>query len=382
MKALAVYDLEKMELRDIPQPIPQPHEVILKVGGVGLCGTDFHIYEGKTNYNFDVSGRQIPLHEQAQILGHEFSGVVAEVGKNVHDLNVGDRVAVDQGINCSSRNLPRQNWCEYCVTGDSHQCQNYIELGVSGGGAGAMSEFIALPAVNAIHIESDLPLSQAALCEPLGCIIHASELMMKTPARYTFGGERPINNTLVFGAGPAGLLFIQYLRNVVGYTKNLFVSEPNAMRRKLAENYGATSIDPTTVDLVEAITELTHGEKIHYLIDSAGVGQIYPQIPGLLRKQGTFMMYGHGHQGVELGVLNNIQYFEPIIITPCGASGGIDEAGKPITPALALEFLSSKLIDVSRFITNEYNSLEAVPQAFKTDRFNQDYIKGVAVFEK
>ena len=168
MKALAVYALEKMELRDVPQPNPLPHEVILKVGGVGLCGTDFHIYEGKTNYNFDASGRQIPLHEQAQILGHEFSGVVVEAGKNVHDLKVGDRVAVDQGINCSSRNLPRQNWCEYCVTGDSHQCQNYVELGVSGGGNGAMSEFIALPAVNAIRIESDLPLSQAALCEPLG----------------------------------------------------------------------------------------------------------------------------------------------------------------------------------------------------------------------
>ena len=60
---------------------------------------------------------------------------------------------------------------------------------------------------------------------------------------------------------------------------------------------------------------------------------------------------------------------------------GIDEAGKPITPALALEFLSSKLIDVSKFITNEYKTLEAVPQAFELDRFSKEYIKGVAVFE-
>lgn len=380
MKALAVYEAAKMELRDIPQPALQPHEIALQVGAVGLCGTDFHIYEGKANYNFDANGRRIPLEEQAQILGHEFCGTVIEIGKDVRDLQIGDRVIVDQGINCSSRNLPRAQWCEYCLSGDTHQCLQYKEHGIAGL-QGALAEFIVVPAVNAIRIESDLPMHEAALCEPLGCIIHASELQMKTSARFTFGGAHPINSVLICGAGPAGLLFTQYMRNVVGYTKQLLVSEPSAQRRKLAESYGATTIDPTTTDLVEAVQDLTHGERVQYLIESAGVAQLFPSIPGILRKQGTLLMYGHGHFGVDLGVMNSIQFLEPTIICPGGASGALDKHGKPITPAKALDLLSSGLIDVARFITNQYSSLETVPQAFSQDRFDNGYIKGVAVFD-
>lgn len=380
MKALAVYEAAKMELRDIAQPALQPHEIAVQVGAVGLCGTDFHIYEGKANYNFDANGRRVPLNEQAQVLGHEFCGTIVEVGKDVRDLQVGDRVIVDQGINCSSRNLPSSKWCEYCLSGDTHQCLHYKEHGITGE-QGALAEFIVVPAVNAIRIESDLPMHEAALCEPLGCIIHASELQMKTSARFTFGGKHPINSVLIFGAGPAGLLFTQYLRNVVGYTKQLIVSEPNEQRRNLAESYGATTIDPTANDLVEAVQDLTHGDRVQYIIESAGVAQIFPNIPGILRKQGTLMMYGHGHYGADLGVMNSIQFLEPTIICPGGASGALGINGKPVTPAKALDLLSSGLIEVSRFITNQYSSLEAVPQAFTQDRFDSGYIKGVAVFD-
>lgn len=380
MKALAVYEAAKMELRDIPQPALQPHEVALRVGAVGLCGTDFHIYEGKANYNFDANGRRIPLSEEAQILGHEFCGTIVEAGKDVRDLNVGDRVIADQGLNCSSRGLSRNQWCEYCVSGDSHQCLHYREHGIAGE-QGALAEFIVIPAVNAIRIESDLPMREAALSEPLGCILHSSQLQMKTSARYTFGGERPINSVLICGAGPAGLLFTQYLRNVIGYTKQLIVSEPSAQRRQLAESYGAITIDPTATDLVEAVQDLTHGERVQYLIESAGVAQLFPQIPGVLRKQGTLLMYGHGHFGVDLGVMNSVQFLEPTIICPGGASGALDANGKPVTFAQALELLTSGLIDVSRFITHPYTSLETVPQAFTQDRFDKSYIKGVAVFD-
>ena len=381
MKALAVYETAKMELRDIPQPSVRPHEVALQVGAVGLCGTDFHIYEGKANYNFDANGRRIPLREQAQILGHEFCGTIVEIGSDVRDLHMGDRVIVDQGLNCSSRNLLQNQWCEYCLSGDSHQCLQYKEHGITGN-QGALAEFIVVPAVNAIRIESDLPMREAALSEPLGCILHASQLQLKTSARYTFGSERPINSVLICGAGPAGLLFTQYLRNVIGYTKQLIVSEPSEQRRNLAQEYGATTVDPTTTDLIAAVQDLTQGERVQYLIESAGVAQLFPQIPGVLRKQGTLMLYGHGHFGVDLGVMNSVQFLEPTIICPGGASGALDAKGKPVTPAKALDLLSSGLIAVSRFITHQYASLETVPQAFTQVRFNKGYIKGVAVFNQ
>jgi threonine dehydrogenase-like Zn-dependent dehydrogenase len=376
MKALKLYAPAQMDLRDVPAPAPRPHEVLLQVGAVGLCGTDFHIFEGHANYNTDATGHPIPFEQQPQTLGHEFCGTVVELGSQVKDLQVGDRVLVDQGLNCHSRNA--EVLCEYCATGHSHQCANYAEYGITGV-PGALAELIAVPAINAVRIESDLPAEQAALAEPLGCVAHACEATQRTPARYTFNGERPIRNVLICGAGPAGLLFTQYLRNVIGYDGLLLVSEPNAKRRALATDYGATTVDPTTVDLVEAVNDLTNGERLHLLIESAGVAQLFKQMPALLRKQATVVLYGHGHHGVDLGVLNRVQFIEPTLVAPTGASGAFDADGRPTTYRRALQLVSDGRVNVSRFITHRYSALAAVPQGFAQDRFGADYIKGVAV---
>jgi 2-desacetyl-2-hydroxyethyl bacteriochlorophyllide A dehydrogenase len=376
MRALVLTSPEKMELRDIPAPKPAPRDVLVKVGAVGLCGTDFHIFDGTANYNTDANGRPIPFEVHPQILGHEFCGSVIDVGSAVSDLKPGDRVVVDQGLNCYSRD--EAQLCEYCATGDSHQCARYQEHGITGL-QGALAEHIAVPAVNAVRIESDLPADQAALIEPLGCVIHSNEMMSKTPGRYRFNGDRAIRSVLICGAGPAGLLFTQYLRQVIGYQELLIVTEPNAMRRRLAAEFGATVIDPSTADLVEAVRDLTRGERIDYLIESAGIGQLFKQMPGLLRKQATVLLYGHGHHGVDLGVLNNVQFLEPVLIAPIGASGGFEADSRPSTYRKSLELLSTGRIDVSKLITHRYHNLDDVPQAFAHDHFGADYIKGVAV---
>lgn len=378
MRALAVTAPETFEVRRIPRPVPQAHEVLLQVTGVGLCGTDFHIFEGRANYHSDARGRLIPFEEQAQILGHEFCGTVVETGSGVSDLRPGDRVAVDQGLNCNSLN-PTQP-CEYCATGNSHQCADYREHGITGL-QGALAEFIAVPAINAVKVETDLPTDQTALVEPLGCIIHSTQMLRAATTRYTFGGARPIRNLLICGAGPAGLLFTQYLRNVVGFDGLLIVTEPSAQRRALVLSYGAShAIDPTQEDLVAGVQELTHGERLHCLIESAGIAQLFKQMPGVLRKQATVLLYGHGHHGVDLGVLNNVQFLEPSLISPVGASGGFEADGRPSTYRQALDLLSAGRINVSQFITHRYPTLEDVPRGFQTDRFQPDFIKGVAVF--
>jgi len=378
MKALVLSAPGKMDLREVATPEPRPGEVLLKVGAVGLCGTDFHIYEGHANYHTDPTGRVIPFEEQPQILGHEFCGTVVAVGSAVTDLKPGDRVVADQGLNCLSRSDGLS--CEYCVTGDSHQCARYGEHGITGL-PGALAEFLSLPAFNAVKIESDLPLEQAVLSEPLGCIRHTMEVALKTPARYQFlrDAARPVKSVLICGAGPAGLLFTQYLRNVIGFEGLLIVSEPNEKRRQLVNEYGATGVNPLEVNLVEAVNDLTHGERINFLIESAGIAQLFKQMPGLLRKQATVVLYGHGHHGVDLGVLNNVQFLEPTLIAPIGASGGFDADGRPSTYRRSLELIEQGRINVSRFITHRYHSLEAVPQGFAQDRFGADYIKGVAV---
>jgi L-iditol 2-dehydrogenase len=376
MHALTVCAPERMELREIPSPEIGPRQILIKSGAVGLCGTDFHIYQGHANYNVDDAGRLIPFEERPQILGHEFCGVVVDVDSAVKDLKPGDRVVVDQGINCVSR--AEIELCEYCATGSSHQCARYKEHGITGL-PGALADLVAVPAINAVKIESDLPLEQAALTEPLACVTHSCEMTMRTSARYTFGGERPIRSVLICGAGPAGLLFTQYLRNVVGYDGLLIVTEPSAIRRQLAADYGAIVIDPASVDLIEAVENLTSGERIQLLIESAGAAQLFKQIPRLVRKQATMLLYGHGHHGVDLGVLNNIQFIETTLVTPTGASGGFDADGRPSVYRKSLELIIEGKINVSKFITHRYRSLEAVPQAFANDRLGADYIKGVAV---
>lgn len=379
MRALALTAPRQMEVREIARPAPQPREVLLRVGAVGLCGTDFHIFEGHANYHSDAHGRLIPLSEQAQILGHEFCGTVVEVGSAVSDLEVDDRVVVDQGLSCVSR--ATDELCEYCATGNSHQCAEYREHGITGL-QGALAEYIAVPAVNAVKVESDLPQEQCALAEPLGCIIHSSAMLVQAHARYTFGGERPVRNLLVCGAGPAGLLFTQYLRNVMNFEGLLIVSEPSAQRRELALGYGASvALDPTQTELGPAARDLTHGERIHCLIESAGVAQLFKQMPGLLRKQATVLLYGHGHHGVDLGVLNNLQFLEPTLVSPIGASGGFEADGRPSTYRQALHLLSSGQINVSKFITHRYRSLEDVPRGFAQDRCGADFIKGVVLLD-
>jgi L-iditol 2-dehydrogenase len=379
MRVLALTAPSQLQVSTLALPTPRPHEVLLKVTGVGLCGTDFHIFEGRANYRTDEQGRLIPLAEAPLILGHEFCGTVVEAGSAVRDLRPGERVAVDQGWNCHS--YGQAELCEYCATGNSHQCATYREHGITGL-QGALAEYIAVPAINTLRLETDLPSDQCALVEPLGCIIHSSHMLRQAQARYTFGGDRPIRNLLVCGAGPAGLLFTQYLRKVIGYDGLLIVTEPSAQRRALALGYGAShAIDPTQSDLIEAVRELTQGERLHCLIESAGIGQLFKQMPALLRKQATVLLYGHGHHGVDLGVLNNVQFLEPTLVSPVGASGGFEADGRPSTYRQALTLLSNGQINVSQFITHRYTALDDVPRGFAQDRFRPDFIKGVAVFE-
>ena len=128
---------------------------------------------------------------------------------------------------------------------------------------------------------------------------------------------------------------------------------------------------------VSAVLDLTHGERIHYLIEAAGVAQVFKEMPGLLRKQATVLLYGHGHHGVDLGVLNNIQFLEPTFVAPVGASGGFDAEGRPEVYRRALRLLEEGTIEAHRIITHIYSQLGEVPQAFLSDHKMNGFIKGV-----
>ena len=376
MRASVLSRVRHLEVREVPLPRVAPHEVLVRVGAVGLCGTDAHIFAGHANYNTDEYGQPIPFEVQPQILGHEISGYVEEAGSEVHDLKSGDRVVVDQGLNCVS--LQRSSRCEYCRTGDSHQCEFYAEHGITGL-PGGLAEFIVVPAVNAIPIRSDLSMTEAALAEPLGCIIHSTDAATRANARYHLNGTAPrVRSVLICGAGPAGLMFAQYVRRVLGYDGLLLVSEPNEEKRALALGLGADhAIDPGERDAVEAVQDHTGGKGVDFLIEASGAGQVLAFIPGLIKKQATVLLYGHGHAGVDLSVLNNLMFREPILITPVGASGGFDQDGRPSVYRRSLNLIEQRQIEVTSLITHRYTSLDAVQDALIKDIYAPGYIKGV-----
>jgi threonine dehydrogenase-like Zn-dependent dehydrogenase len=380
MKASVLCDVQRMEVREVPRPVVSPYEVLVRVSAVGLCGTDSHIFAGHANYNTNDYGQPIPLALQPQILGHEITGVVEEAGKEIHDLRPGDRVVLDQGLNCVSRR--REVLCEYCRTGNSHQCEFYREHGITGL-PGGLAEYIAVPAVNALKTSTPVKPSIAALVEPLGCIVHSSNFVAQARARYAINAETAehrVRSVLICGAGPAGLLFTQYLRKVLRYEGALFVSDPNARKRKLAKILGADEvIDPTACDLVEVVREYTGGKGVEYLIEAAGAGQVFNSIPGLICKQATVLLYGHGHAGTDLSVLNNILFREPVLVSSVGASGGFEADGRPSVYARALDLIEQEQVHISPLITHEYRSLDDVQTALSVDMHSRDYIKGVVV---
>lgn len=379
MRACVLCDVGRFELREVQNPSMSDDEVLVRVSAVGLCGTDFHIFAGHSNYHLDAAGMPVPLTVHPQILGHEIAGVVEAIGGRVRDLAPGDRVVVDQGRNCVSAN--REPRCEYCVTGDSHQCEFYTEHGITGL-PGGLADYVAVPAVNAVRIESSLDTAVSAMVEPLACVLHSSATVARAHARYAIKAaekDRRVRSIFIAGAGPGGLMFTQYLRRVIGFDGLILVSEPSARKRELAQRFGAEVVDPAVRDPVEAVRERTRGRRVEYMIEAAGAGSLFPQIPGLIRKQATVLLYGHGHAGVGLEVMNAIQWLEPTLIASCGASGGFDADRRPAIYRQALRLIESQTIEVASLVTHRYTNLLEVPRAFSGEHSGPDYVKGVVL---
>ena len=213
------------QVREEPVPSVGPGEVLVKVAACGVCGTDVHIYHG------DKGSAEVT---PPVVLGHEFAGVVEAVGENVKTVRPGDHVTVDPNIYCGK--------CRSCRMGKKQLCQNLFAIGVNRNGG--FSEYCAVPEEQCYLLRKDIPLRNGAMAEPLACCIHG---MDRVDIR---AGE----TVLIVGGGAIGLMMLQLAR-LRGAALTV-VSEPVAMRRRIAEQLGADfTVDPVSENLKEALQE-------------------------------------------------------------------------------------------------------------------------------
>lgn len=153
MKATYFMGHETFEVRECPIPKAKPGTVVVKNYACGVCGTDVHIYHGEKG----SAAVNPPV-----VLGHEYSGVVTEVGEGVKGLKIGDHVTIDPNIYCGE--------CEYCRNGKKQMCRHMEAVGVTMNGG--FEEYSIVPAAQALLLDPNVPLEYGAMSEPLACCLH------------------------------------------------------------------------------------------------------------------------------------------------------------------------------------------------------------------
>ena len=257
MKAIVFPSPGKLELVDVPDPVCGPDEAVIEVAVSGICGTDLHVNAGDYGGNF-------PL-----IPGHEFSGTVVELGRDVQYLQLGDRVTADPNVLCTH--------CRFCRNDQPNHCQNWSGLGVSLNGS--FAEYVKVPARNCHHVPDSLSDSQAAFIEPLACVAYALRRLRVWP------GDR----VLIFGAGPMGLLLLQALQH--GGASKVVIVEKVADRLSAAERFGASSAVLAGPDQASVLTDLApYGFNV--VIDATGVPAVIEQAFNYLAPRGQFLQFG------------------------------------------------------------------------------------------
>ena len=260
MKAVVFLREGKMEVTTLPDPEAVPGEVVLRVQGCGVCGTDIHIFHG------DLKEGVVP----PVVLGHEIVGEIVAVGAGVTQWAAGQTVAVDPVVGCGC--------CEFCQIGRPNLCASSTVIGYSRNGGYA--EYTAVPASHIVAVSPTVGLKGGILVETLACVLNGYE-------RLGFEAGR---TAMILGAGAVGLLWNQMLRH--SPSSYLIQSEPIAYRRQMAIELGADLvIDPSRESLAERVRAVLP-DGVDFIVDASGDPQAVQEGIRLVRKGGTFMIFG------------------------------------------------------------------------------------------
>jgi L-iditol 2-dehydrogenase len=314
MKSLVLEKYNEFTLRDTEIPPLKPGWVLIKVEACGICGSDVHGMDGSTGR------RQPPV-----IMGHEASGTISELGKNVYNWKIGDRVTFDSTISCGE--------CFYCQRGDINLCDNRRVLGVSCNEYrqnGAFAEFVVVPAHILYAIPENVSFEQAAMIEAVSVAVHAAAI----------SSVNANDTAVVIGCGMIGLLGIQALK-AAGCRKIIAIDQVDE-KLNLAMELGASLIlNSTDPNIIQKIQSETNNRGADLVLEVVGIEPTVNLAIDCARKGGTVTLIGNLAPEVKLPL-------QKVVTRQLKLQGSCASAGEY---PLCLELIASGKIKVDRLIS-------------------------------
>ena len=311
MKSAVFYGKHDMRVEESPMPQVGAEDVLIQVKACGICGTDVHIYEG------DKGAAEVT---PPTILGHEFSGVVTEVGAAVTNVKVGDRVCIDPNCYCGK--------CDFCRNGIAHYCTDMIGYGTTVNGG--FAEYCSVNQRQVYKLGDHTTFEQGAMTEPVACCLHGMDMC----------NIHPGSSVVVIGGGMIGLLMLQLAR-LAGAARTALL-EPVASKREVAKKLGADiCIDPIHED-VKAALAAAGMTWVNTVIECVGRTSTIEQAIDIVGNKGTVMMFGLTKPDDTIS-LKPFEVFQKEIELKASYIN-------PYTQKRALELIDSGRLDVSSMV--------------------------------
>jgi L-iditol 2-dehydrogenase len=315
-----------IEIREVETPVAGPGEVLVRVRASSICGSDLGIYDFTPAY----SGMTLPV-----VMGHEFSGVVEAVGKDVKGFAVGDRVLSRSVVSCGE--------CRFCVAGMDNLCESSSLFGIHQDGG--FAEYISVPRGLLYPIPEGMSFEEAALVEPLSNAVHFVNDL--TPVE-------PGDLAVVLGIGPIGLFSAQLLR-LAGADVLVTGISVDTERFKIAEKLGLEAVNVDDVDPVELVMERTSGRGADIAFVAVGAPSAVHQAVRLVRKRGHVTVVGIFPGDVAVPMTTVVR--REIIL-----AGAYDAKAENFKESIGL--IESERIKVSELVTHRF-PLEEAERAFE-----------------
>ena len=322
MKAAVLEAIKRIAVKDIPAPIPKDDEVLIKVKTCGMCGTDLKLYNGQYS-------ARVPV-----VPGHEYSGEIVALGKNVRNLKVGQRVVSDPNESCGK--------CYWCRNHQPCFCKELAAYGVLRDGG--FAEYCTASEKGVYPIPEAVDDETAAFAEPVSCVVHAVDRV-----NYRSG-----ETVAIIGGGPMGQIHLQFA--LCSGARKVILIEPEETRRQMAKRFGAhVVINPKEGDLKEQILAETEGLGPDVVVEVVGRADTIELAVDLAKRGGRVLIFGFAPEGQKASIIPfNVLSRELTIL---------GSWVNPYSYSRALEVLASGRIQVKPLISNRLK-LDEISNAY------------------